>query len=277
MLTVRFWGVRGSIPCPGSNTVIYGGNTSCIEIRADDRLIIVDMGTGARPLGDFLMFNDLKKYGKIKADIFMTHTHWDHIMGFPMFTPVYIKNSELKITGPVVSKKESLKNIFEAQFSHNFWPVRYEELAAKIEYNQIKETELDLGGGLSVTSKFLNHPVICLGYKFCYDNKSITVIYDHEPFSDAKENKEIVRFVKDSDLLIHDAHFTREDYKKHKGWGHSPIDHAVKTAKDAKVKKLILFHHEPKHTDKQLKQLEKEYVNNDVKVIMAKEGMLLKV
>ncbi|MDR2596706.1 MAG: MBL fold metallo-hydrolase, partial [Treponema sp.] len=95
MLSVRFWGVRGSIPCPGPDTVIYGGNTTCLEIRADDRLLIADLGTGLRSLGDWLMTNDLKKYGKIKADIFVTHTHWDHILGFPMFTPAYIRGTEL--------------------------------------------------------------------------------------------------------------------------------------------------------------------------------------
>ena len=274
MLTVRFWGVRGSIPCPGPDTVIYGGNTSCIEIRANDRLLIIDMGSGARPLGDWLLANDYKKYGKIKADIFISHTHWDHIIGFPMFTPIYNNNSELKITGPVVSENESLKDIFEAQFSHNYWPVRYEELAAKIEYNQIKETELNLGDGLVVTSKFLHHPVICLGYRFNFMGKSMAVVYDHEPFAESQENEKVVQFLKDVDLLIHDAQYTSDEYKAHLGWGHSSLDHAAKTAAEAGVKKLLFFHHEPTRTDNQLIQLEKEYSQ---KAAFAKEGMLLEV
>jgi phosphoribosyl 1,2-cyclic phosphodiesterase len=274
---MRFWGVRGSLPCPGRDTVIFGGNTSCIEIRADDRLIILDMGSGARPLGDWLVANDLKKYGKIKADIFITHTHWDHIMGFPMFTPVYNNETELTITGSVVSEKENLKDIFEAQFSHNYWPVRYTELAAKIEYNHIKETKLDLGGGLTVTSKLLNHPAICLGYRFSYMGKSIAVIYDHEPYSEPEENEKIVQFLKDVDLLIHDAQYTKEGYIKHKGWGHSSMDHAIETAEKAAAKKTILFHHDPTHTDIQLETFEKEYAKNKIPTIMAKEEMVLTV
>jgi phosphoribosyl 1,2-cyclic phosphodiesterase len=275
MLAVRFWGVRGSIPCPGRETVIYGGNTSCIEIRANDRLIIVDMGTGARRLGGRIEADDFKKYGKIKADIFVTHTHWDHIMGFPMFTPVYNNKTELRVTGPVVSENESLKQLFEAQFSHNYWPVIYEELAAEIEYNQIKETELDLGDGLTVTSKILNHPTTCLGYRFSYMGKSVAVVYDHEPFSDSEENEKIVQFLQGTDLLIHDAQYTQDGYKNHVGWGHSSMEHAIKTAEQAAVKKLILFHHDPAHTDNQLEMLEKKFANNQIPTIMAKEDMVI--
>ena len=134
MLSVRFWGVRGSIPCPGPDTVLFGGNTSCLEIRADERLIIVDLGTGIRPLGDWLMANDFKKYGHIDADIFITHTHWDHIMGLPLFTPLFIPSTKLRIRGPVSFEDEKLENIIGAQLSYRYWPVRAEELAANIEY-----------------------------------------------------------------------------------------------------------------------------------------------
>jgi phosphoribosyl 1,2-cyclic phosphodiesterase len=277
MFSARFWGVRGSIPCPGPDTVIYGGNTACIEIRADERLLIVDLGSGARPLGEWLLANDYKKYGKISADIFITHTHWDHILGFPMFSPIYNSGTELRITGPVVSENDSLNEIFKAQFSHNFWPVRLDELAAKIEYNQINETTLDLGGGLAVTSQYLNHPTKCLGYRFDYQGKSIAVFYDHEPFSDEKENEKLIRFLKGVDILIHDAQYTTEEYLKRIGWGHSSLEHAVLTAVAAEAKKLIFFHHEPTHTDRQLEQMEKDYANSKVQCIMAREGIILEI
>jgi len=277
MLSAKFWGVRGSIPCPGPDTVIYGGNTSCIEIRAGERLLIVDLGSGARPLGDWLVDNDKKKYGSIKADVFITHTHWDHIMGFPMFTPIYGKGMELNLTGPVTCDDDNLKLIFEAQFSHNYWPVRLDELSVKVEYNQILETTLDLGGGLSVTSKLLNHPITCLGYRFNYQGKSIAVVYDHEPFNDEKENEKIIQFLKGVDLLIHDAQYTKDEYPSHVGWGHSTLDNAVKTAEAAGAGKLVFFHHEPKHTDIELQQLENSYANNKIKCVMAKEGMVLEV
>jgi len=298
MLSVRFWGVRGSIPCPGPDTVIYGGNTTCLEIRADDRLFIVDLGTGIRPLGDWLMANDFKKYGKISADIFITHTHWDHILGFPMFTPVYIPGTELRITGPVSYEHDSLQSVVKSQLSYRYWPVRAEELAARIAYNQITEETMTFGGGLTVTSKFLNHPILCLGYRFDYQGKSIAAVFDHEPFRNlfttnpddpaynedmakegeiaaAEENEKVTRFVKGANIVIHDAQYSEEEYSKHIGWGHASFAHAIETVKGADVQKLVCFHHDPAHTDAQLEQFEKRYSNNTMEIIVAKEGMIL--
>ena len=293
MLSVRFWGVRGSLPTPGPDTVVYGGNTSCLEIRAGERLIIIDLGTGARPLGDWLIKNDLNKYGKIKADIFITHTHWDHIMGFPMFTPIYMPETELNITGPVSLENEDIKTVIENQLSHKYWPVRAEELAAKIEYNQLNEGVFDLGGGLTLNAKFLSHPIFCLGYRFNYQNKSIATVYDHEPFRNlftdsesakegetaaAEENEKIRQFIKGADIVIHDAQYTSEEYSTHKGWGHCSYDHAIQTASGMDVKQLVLFHHEPTRTDAQLDKIGKSYANNlSPEIIMAKEGMVLSV
>jgi phosphoribosyl 1,2-cyclic phosphodiesterase len=300
MLSVKFWGVRGSIPCPGPDTVIYGGNTACIEVRADERLVIVDLGTGLRLFGDWLMANDFKKYGKISADIFVTHTHWDHIMGFPMFAPAYRHGTELRITSPVSFEgDDSFKKIIENQLSYKYWPVSAKELAAHIEYNQIKETTLDLGGGLTVTSKFLNHPVLCLGYRFNYNGKSVAAVFDHEPFRNlfadgrsedgydeqtakegeiaaAEENEKIKSFMKDADIVIHDAQYSQDEYLRRTGWGHGSCEHAVQSAQAANVKKLIFFHHDPTHADSKLEQIEKSYANNSsVQVMMAKEGMFL--
>lgn len=299
MLSVRFWGVRGSIPCPGPDTVIFGGNTSCLEIRADERLIIVDLGTGLRPLGDWLMANDLKKYGKIDTDIFLTHTHWDHIMGFTMFTPNFIPGTNLRITGPVSFENENLKTTIENQFSYHYWPVRAVELAAHIEYNQVGETDIDLGGGLTVTSKFLNHTVFCLGYRFNYKGKSIAAVFDHEPFRNlfttgpeedgyderaaregeeaaAGENERIACFIKDADIVIHDTQYSQDEYPRHIGWGHASFDHAAQTAEENGVKKLVFYHHDPAHTDSHLEQIEKSYANNDrTRIIMAREGVIL--
>jgi len=296
MLSARFWGVRGSLPSPGPDTVVYGGNTSCLEIRADERLIIIDLGTGARPLGDWLLANDLKRHGKIKADVFLTHTHWDHILGFPMFNPVYVPGTELNITSPVSLENESLRSIIESQFSQKYWPVRADELAASINYNQVKEETLDLGGGLAVKTKFLNHPIFCLGYRISYQGKSIVTLYDHEPFrssykgetgSDktaalegenaaALENEKIRQFAAGADIVIHDAQYTREEYPGHTGWGHCSYDHAIDTSKDIDIDKLVLFHHDPVRTDSQLEKIERSFAGCPCpQIIMAKEGMVL--
>ncbi|MDR0501987.1 MAG: MBL fold metallo-hydrolase [Treponema sp.] len=290
MLSVRFWGVRGSIPCPGPDTVYYGGNTSCLEIRADDRLFIIDLGTGVRALGEWLLKNDRKKHGKIDADIFLTHTHWDHLMGFPMFPPVYVDGTVLRITGPVIEENNNLKKIFENQLSFCYWPVSLDGLSAKIKFKQINETTLDLGGGLTVASKYLNHPIPCLGYRFNYQGKSIATIYDHEPYRDPEnkklkkgelsaeeKNEKITQFVKDADIIVHDAQYSAAEYMSRLGWGHTSYEHAIDIAVKANVKKLVFFHHDPEHSDKQLDQLEKQYAGKTpVKLAIAREGLKLK-
>jgi phosphoribosyl 1,2-cyclic phosphodiesterase len=300
MFSVRFWGDRGSIPCPGPATVKYGGNTACLELRADGRLVIVDFGTGIKPFGDWLMANDFKK-GPIDTDIFITHTHWDHIMGFPMFTPLFVPTSRLRIRGPVSYEDETLEQIIGAQLSYRYWPVRQSELSAGIEYAQIKETSLDLGGGLWVTTKYLNHPILCLGYRFEYKGKSIVTAYDNEPFRNLfptdpadpgydeeaaregglaarEENEKVLRFFLGADILIHDAQYTAAEYQSHLGWGHSSYEHAVNSAHKAKVKKLVLFHHDPNRSDEQLEQLEAAYQNKlrgrtGMEIMMAREGL----
>jgi len=300
MLSVRFWGVRGSIPCPGRSTVEFGGNTSCLEIRADNRLVIVDMGTGIKPLGDWFMQNEFKK-GPIDVDIFISHTHWDHLMGFPMFTPIFIPGSKMRIRGPVSYNEDSLASIIGDQLSYRYWPVRQIELAAKIEFHEFRETTIDLGEGLKVITKYLNHPIMCLGYRFEYQGKSIVTAYDHEPFRNlfptdpnapgyseetaiegekaaAEENGRILRFFKSADVLIHDAQYTQEEFLKKLGWGHSSYEYAIDEACHASVKKLVLFHHDPNRSDEQLLALEEKYRNeSSVKpgpeIIMAREGL----
>ncbi len=297
---MTIWGDRGSMPTPGPDTVVFGGNTSCLEIRADDRLIIIDAGSGIRVLGDKLLREDLKK-GPINADIFITHTHWDHIMGFPMFNPIYVPGTKLRIWGPISYEEDTLEDVIGSQLSYRYWPVRQDELAAEIEYKQIKETTIDLGGGLKVRTKYLNHPVLCLGYRFEYEGKSIVTAYDTEPFRNlfptdptdpsydeeaAKEgeeaardgNEKVLEFMKGADLLVHDSQYTAKEYHKNKaGYGHSSYEVAINSAHKAHVKKLILFHHDPNRTDTELQELEFFYANRlkgrtELQFEMAREG-----
>jgi len=302
MFSIRIWGVRGSIPCPGKDTVIYGGNTSCLEIRADEKLIIVDMGTGIKPLGDWLLANDLKK-GPIDVDVFISHTHWDHIMGFPMFTPIFVPGTKIRIRGPVSYEDETLEQIIGAQLSYRYWPVRVDELAACIEYGQIQETSMDLGDGLWVTTKYLNHPILCLGYRFQYQAKTIVTAFDNEPFRNLfptdpsdpsydedtaregetaarEENEKLLRFFQDADILIHDCQYTAGEYERHLGWGHSSYEHTIDNAINAGVKKLVFFHHDPTRTDEQLAELERDYQKRmagktSMQILMAREGLTI--
>lgn len=282
MFSMTVWGDRGSMPTPGPDTVLFGGNTSCLEIRVDGRLIIVDAGSGIRGLGDKLLREDIKK-GPIEADIFITHTHWDHIMGFPMFNPIYVPGTKLRIHGPISYEDDTLESIIGSQLSYRYWPVRQEELSAHIEYEQIKETSIDLGGGLRVQTKYLNHPVLCLGYRFEYDGKSLVTAYDHEPFRNvfptdpadpsydeeaAREgdaaaieaNEKVLAFCHGADLLVHDSQYTAREYNKNKvGFGHSSYEFAINSANKAHVKRLLLFHHDPNRSDAELQELELFY------------------
>jgi phosphoribosyl 1,2-cyclic phosphodiesterase len=299
----RVWGSRGSIPCPGPETVQFGGNTSCIELRFDDRLVIVDAGSGIRQLGDFMMKNDIRR-GPIDTDIFITHTHWDHIMGFPIFTPIYVPGTKLRIHGPITYEEDTLDKIIGSQLSYRYWPVRQDELSAQIEYDHLKEGVVDLGRGLTLTAKYLNHPILCMGYRFDYKGVSIATCYDHEPFRNVfptdpadpgydqaaaeegeqvarEENEKILRYYQGADILIHDCQYTTKEYKVNKiGWGHSTYEYAINAANKAGVKRLVMTHHDPNRSDVELTEFELRYqavVEGRVKlkVQMAREGETL--
>ncbi|MBI9107110.1 MAG: MBL fold metallo-hydrolase [Spirochaetales bacterium] len=277
MMKVKFWGVRGSTPCPGPDTVRTGGNTSCIELRYgnENELIIIDAGSGIRLLG-----NHLLKTGTCpkKIRIFLTHTHSDHIMGLPYFTPIYIPGYKIDIYGPVTYEEEGLEKIISDQFSYRYFPVKHSELSADISYHNLQQTKLELEG-LSVSTHYLNHPILTLGYRFESNGRIVTTVYDTEPFSNlfpedpedpdydeftahegrlaAEEaNEEISGFLAGSDILIHDSQYTQEELtRSFRGWGHSSFEGTVKTAGEQGVKKLFFFHHAMDRSDNELEAL----------------------
>jgi phosphoribosyl 1,2-cyclic phosphodiesterase len=301
-MKVRFWGVRGSIPSPGPKTQKHGGNTACIELRVgeEERLVIIDAGSGIRPLGNYMMGKDLPK-GPLRADIFLSHTHWDHIMGYPFFTPIYIPGTKLKVHGPVSFEDDPLEEVVGGQMKYRYFPVNLGELASEIEYIRLKETPLiDMGGGLLLTTKLLNHPITCLGYRFTYNNKSVCTCYDTEPFRNlfitdpahpdfdeamalegeevaVEQNLAIEQFFAGADLLIHDAQYTAAEYQGRVNWGHTSMEYAIAAANRAGVKKLALFHHDPDRSDEQLEELAKTLClpcqPGETEVFFAAEGM----
>lgn len=269
---MRFWGVRGSIPCPGPTTARYGGNTSCIQIITDHEYqVMIDFGTGSRLLGNhYFASPDIAKPLKIHA--FISHTHWDHITGFPFFGPIYAPTSEIDIYGPV-SLEGNLENIISGQLNYEYFPVNFHQLQSRITYHELKEGSLELPGGLKIHYIYLNHPVLCLGYRFEYEGKTIATCYDHEPYSNVFENDpdnyaegvaaseesnaRIVNFYKGADVLIHDSQYTTKEFPKFIGWGHSTYKYAITQALKADVKKLVLFHHDPDRSDEKLDILKK--------------------
>ncbi len=300
-MKVRFWGVRGSIPCPGQLTARYGGNTACIELRfaGTERLIIIDAGSGLRELGNFMMGHDLPK-GPIKTSIYLSHTHWDHIMGFPFFTPIYLPTTTAQVFGPVSHEADTLENIVGGQMTYRYFPVREAELAASIEYINLKEGVFDLGDGITLITKYLNHPILCLGYRFECQGKVFCTAYDTEPYTNLfctdphdpsydeamategeivaqEQNAALEEFIAGADLLVYDAQYTRQEYASKVGWGHSPMEVAIAMAERNRIKKLALFHHEPMRTDDQFDALAKGLCQpaggHGPEIFFAREGM----
>ncbi len=301
-MKVRFWGVRGSIPSPGSTTQKYGGNTACIELRVgpEDRLIIIDAGSGIRSLGNSLMARDLPK-GPIKADIFLSHTHWDHIMGYPFFTPIYIPGTKLKVHGPMSFEDDPLEEVVGGQMKYRYFPINLGELASSVEYVRLKENpHIDLGGGLRLSTKLLNHPITALGYRFEYDGRVVCTCYDTEPFRNlfitdpddpaydeamalegnevaVEQNLAVEQFFAGADLLICDAQYTDAEYSARINWGHTTMEYAIGAANRAGVKKLAMFHHDPDRSDAALDEFAKIYCEpgkfGDTEVFYAREGM----
>ena len=306
-IKVTFWGVRGSIPCPGPATVKYGGNTPSIELRfpdAGNRLIIIDAGSGIRELGNYLMAHD-QRNGPIKTEIYLTHTHWDHIHGFPFFTPIYIPGCAIKVFGPKTHEHDTLEQVVGGQMSYRYFPIREVELAAKIEYVYLQEGRYDLGDGITLFTKYLNHPILCLGYRFEHQGGVFCTAYDTEPFRNVfcndpkdpaydeamaqegemvaqEQNEALEKYFAGADLVVHDSQYTQEEYAAAKlGWDHTSMEYACEAAARAGVKALALFHHDPMRSDQQLDQLGERYCQpgkyGDVNVFFAREGREIQI
>ncbi len=302
MIKVRFWGVRGSIPCPGPQTMKYGGNTACIELRFPEvnRHIIIDAGSGIRELASHMMAHDLPN-GPISTEIYLSHTHWDHIMGFPFFIPAYIPGTQIKVFGPVTYEDDPLEDVVGGQMKYRYFPVNMGELAASISYDRLKEDpHIDLGDGIILSTAIINHPITALGFRFSYRDAVFCSAYDTEPFRNLfvtdpndpsydelmahegelaaeEQNKVLEEFFAGADLLVHDAQYTKKEYLAGKvGWGHTPIEHAISSARRAGVKRLALFHHDPERSDEQLDQMAQLYCKDedckDTEIFFAREG-----
>src|SRR5215467_5982585 len=262
---VKLWGTRGSIPVPGREASRYGGNTTCIELRADGELIVLDAGSGIRPLGVALKqeFQDRP----INLSLLITHAHWDHIQGFPFFKPAYGHKNEIRILG-FDGAGATFREIMTEPMRSPFFPITMRELSAKMEITKLTEMKFSLGK-VDVHAAFVNHPGVCAGYRLFTSTGSVAFLPDHEPYEfflhaargqpltseQAKEvatneHARLVQFLRGSQILILDSQYTDKEYQTHIGWGHGSISSAVSLALEAEVQTLLLFHHDPSHDDK---------------------------
>jgi len=256
-MDVRFWGTRGSVAKPGPTTLRYGGNTSCVEVRGvDGTLIVLDCGTGAHGLGQALV-----SAGGPRCDghLMITHTHWDHIQGFPFFAPLFIPGNTWDIYAPGALGQQ-LERTLAGQMEYNYFPVTLAQLGASIRFHDLVEGRFAVGA-VRITAQYLNHPALALGYRLQSGGNVVAYSVDHEPHApnpaarrDGEppghgEDQRHVEFLADADLVIHDAQYTVEEYPQKTGWGHTPAEWAVDYALAARAKRLALFHHDPLRDD----------------------------
>ena len=239
--------MRGSTPTPGAGTVRYGGNTSCVEIRCGDEIIILDAGTGLRLLGQSLL-QEFKSQ-PLNLTLLITHTHWDHIQGLPFFAPIYESRCRLRILG-CEGARQSLISALTGQMESTYFPVPFTKLPSNIEVEELKDFSFDVGPVL-VRAQRANHPGLCVGYRLFSPDGIVCFFPDTEPRTGG-EDREMIDFIRDADVLIHDAQYDAAEYKSHVGWGHGCVDDTVALALEAGVKKLVLFHHDPNHDDKKI-------------------------
>jgi phosphoribosyl 1,2-cyclic phosphodiesterase len=283
---VRFWGTRGSIATPGRQTAKYGGNTACVEVQAADGTVIVfDCGTGARELGLHLWRCASRP---LRLHLFIGHTHWDHIQGFPFFKPAFLPTTELHIYAPR-GFQCSLEETLAGALRDPYFPMKLRDLRSHLHFTELEEGFFEVGS-VRVETQYLNHTAPTLAYRISSRGTTVAYVTDHEPFWKPEGltfhhpgDRRHIAFLKGVDLLIHDAQYTAAEYPSRVGWGHSTIEYAIDVALDAGAGQLALFHHDPSHDDATLRRLEAAARARvathgaSLKVFAAAEGRALEV
>lgn len=272
---VKFWGVRGSIACPGAETVRYGGNTSCVEMRVAGERLIFDGGTGLRVLGQSLL-----REMPIQANMFFTHSHWDHIQGFPFFVPAFVKGNRFNIYGAEAPNGSTIEQRLNDQMLHPNFPVPLQIMGAEMKFCTIEVGEAVKIGDVLVENALLNHPGEAVGYRVNWKNHAVAYITDTEHYCD-RLDENVLWLCRDADVMIYDATYTDEEYHSEKSprsnWGHSTWQEAVKVAKAANAKQLVIFHHDPLHNDDFMDRIKDDTAKQFPNSTVAWEGLMIDV
>jgi phosphoribosyl 1,2-cyclic phosphodiesterase/ActR/RegA family two-component response regulator len=285
---IKFWGTRGSIATPGHSTLRYGGNTSCTELRRGDTIIMLDCGTGAREMGMALQ----REFGEkpLEIHLFVSHTHWDHIQGFPFFLPAYVQGSNIHIYS-LRGADKSLEKVFTGQMDASYFPVEMGDLRSRLDFHELAGP-IEIGD-IRVSHFGLNHPGLAVGFRFEAGGKSLVYLTDHEPYCrlagvnelNQRLDREVDDFVRGADLYIREAQYTEEEYESggKRGWGHGTWKDALDSAHAAGARWLCLFHHDPMRDDDTLDRMlvtclkYQQTHGMNFECIVAADGMELKL
>ncbi len=270
-LKVKFWGVRGSIACPSAKYVMFGGNTSCVEVSCGGQRLILDCGTGLRNLGHWL----IKKNAK-SAHILMSHTHWDHINGFPFFSPAFRGGFQFTfMAGHLFDKDLGIRDVMAGQMHQPTFPVPLEAMQSQLDFEDFEAGEtFGLGRGIKVRTTKLNHPNNATGYRIEYNGKSMCYVTDTEHVI-GKPDENVLELIAGSDLVVYDSTYTDKEFEGKIGWGHSTWQEGIRLCKLAGAKKLAIFHHDPDHEDAFMEELEAEARHTWEGALVARENMRL--
>lgn len=266
---LKFWGTRGSCPVSGPEYGEFGGNTPSLELHYEDTLIIFDAGTGIRPLGI-----TLKEVQKI--DIFLSHFHWDHIVGFPFFEPIYEKGKEVTIWGPDTKHRTS-KDLFSQLLGGEFFPIHIDQIQAKLNFKTITPGKPIQIGPITLDFHPANHPNHTVCFKIKTPKETIGYVTDNE--IDLEKQESFISFFKGVDIFIHEAQYFPKEYEQKKGWGHSSLNNTIRLVDLVSPKRWIVTHYDPKHSDESLHNLENLALSHPPKcpVLWAKDGTMIEL
>lgn len=268
---VRFWGVRGSVACSGPDTARYGGNTSCVEIRCGARLLIFDAGTGFRYLG-----NSLLAEAPVRADLFLTHTHLDHVVGLPFFAPAFDPRNEFRIWAGHLLPDRNIREVLGTMMTAPLFPVPLEIFRAGIRFRDFKAgATLEPAPGVTVRTAPLNHPNDATGYRIEYDGRSICYLTDteHRP---GRPDRNILDLIAGADIVIYDSMYTDETFAGREGWGHSTWQEGMRLCDAAEAATFVVFHHDPDHDDRAMDEIADRLARLRPGSVVAHEGLVLR-
>jgi phosphoribosyl 1,2-cyclic phosphodiesterase len=269
-LTVRFWGVRGSIACPSPACMGFGGNTSCVEVRVGGRILILDAGTGVRPLGRLL-----RQEGVREADILFSHTHWDHVNGFPFFAPAFEPDHAFRVFAGHLAEEGGIREAIAGHMHEPMFPVPLDVMKARLTFTDFRAGEtLDLGDGVRARTAPLNHPNGATAYRIEHAGRSVCYVTDTEHVP-GRPDENVLGLIAGTDLVIYDSTYTDAEFPARVGWGHSTWQEGLRLVRRAGARRLVVFHHDPDHDDATMTAIERELAGESDGGVVAREGMLL--